>query len=341
MVCRSACPTANTSALPFFSPPALPLTLSSSRRWPPRRECGWRPTGCTRAALRSPATRPRSIVHSGCPSSIPNSGRGSVRSSWLRRASCRSSSPTRTCAESFIATPMPPTAPRPWRRWPRPRASAVSSISASPTTPSPRTTQAVSQEEEIAQQHRDADRLNKRFGKDFRILKGIESDILADGSLDYDDDVLEGFDFVVASVHSRFKLDRKAQTLRLLRAISHPHTTIIGHMTGRQLQRRPGYEIDIEKVLRACAKHDVVVEINAHPWRLDLDWRWHQAALEFGCMLSINPDAHSIPELDHMHWGVQMARKGGVPADRVLNAMALPEITRYLRQKRRSFGRAA
>ncbi|WLA74229.1 PHP domain-containing protein [Bradyrhizobium diazoefficiens] len=195
--------------------------------------------------------------------------------------------------------------------------------------------------EEITQQHREADRLNKRFGKDFRILKGIESDILADGSLDYDDDVLERFDFVVASIHGRFKLDRKAQTQRLLRAISNPHTTIIGHMTGRQLQRRPGYEIDVEKVLRACAKHDVVVEINAHPWRLDLDWRWHQAALEFGCMMSINPDAHSIPELDHMHWGVLMARKGGVPADRVLNVMTLAEITRYLRQKRRSLARAA
>jgi DNA polymerase (family 10) len=195
--------------------------------------------------------------------------------------------------------------------------------------------------EEIAQQHREADRLNERFGKDFRILKGIESDILADGSLDYPDEVLERFDFVVGSIHGRFKLDRKPQTQRLLRAISNPQTTIIGHMTGRQLQRRPGYEIDIEKVLRACAKHDVVIEINAHPWRLDLDWRWHQAALDFGCMLSINPDAHSIPELDHMHWGVQMARKGGVPADRVLNAMTLPEITRYFRQKRRSLARAA
>jgi DNA polymerase (family 10) len=195
--------------------------------------------------------------------------------------------------------------------------------------------------EEITQQHREADRLNKRFGKDFRILRGIESDILADGSLDYPDDVLGRFDFVVASIHGRFKLDRKAQTQRLLRAIADPHTTIIGHMTGRQLQRRPGYEIDVEKVLRACAKHDVVVEINAHPWRLDLDWRWHQAALEFGCMMSINPDAHSIPELDHMHWGVEMARKGGVPADRVLNAMTLPEITSYLRQKRHSFARAA
>jgi DNA polymerase (family 10) len=195
--------------------------------------------------------------------------------------------------------------------------------------------------EEIAQQHREAGRLNKRFGKDFRILKGIESDILADGSLDYPDDVLERFDFVVASIHGRFKLDRKAQTQRLLRAISDPHTTIIGHMTGRQLQRRPGYEIDVEKVLRACAKHDVAVEINAHPWRLDLDWRWHQAALEFGCIMSINPDAHSIIELDHMHWGVEMARKGGVPSDRVLNAMKLPEITRYFRQKRGSLSRAA
>ncbi len=195
--------------------------------------------------------------------------------------------------------------------------------------------------EQIAEQHRDADRLNKRFGKDFRILKGIESDVLADGSLDYPDDVLKRFDFVIASIHGRFKLDRKAQTQRLLRAISNPHTAIIGHMTGRQLQRRPGYEIDVEKVLRACAKHDVVVEINAHPWRLDLDWRWHQAALEFGCVLSINPDAHSISELDYMHWGVEMARKGGVPADRVLNAMTLPQITRYLRQKRRSVARAA
>lgn len=195
--------------------------------------------------------------------------------------------------------------------------------------------------EEIAQPHREADRLNKRFSKDFRILKGIESDILADGSLDYADDVLERFDFVVASVHGRFNLDRKAQTQRLLRAISDPHTTIIGHMTGRQLQRRPGYEIDVEKVLRACAKHDVAVEIDAHPWRLDLDWRWHQAALDFGCVMSINPDAHSIRELDHMHWGVEMARKGGVSADRVLNAMTLADISRYLRQKRRSFARAA
>jgi DNA polymerase (family 10) len=195
--------------------------------------------------------------------------------------------------------------------------------------------------EQIEEQHREADRLNKSLGRDFRILKGIESDILADGSLDYPDEVLERFDFVVASIHGRFKLDRKAQTERLLRAISNPRTTIIGHMTGRQLLRRPGYDVDVERVLRACAKYGVAVEINAHPWRLDLDWRWHQAALDFGCMMSINPDAHSVPELDHMHWGVEMARKGGVPADRVLNAMKLREILRYLKGRRTAHARAA
>jgi DNA polymerase (family X) len=195
--------------------------------------------------------------------------------------------------------------------------------------------------EEIDEQHREADRLNKKFGREFRILKGIESDILVDGSLDYTDDVLSRFDYVVASIHGRFKLGGKAQTDRLLRAVANPHTAILGHMTGRQLLRRPGYDIDLEKVLRACARYGVAVEINAHPWRLDLDWRWHQFALDCGCMLSINPDAHSIGELDHMHWGVEMARKGGVPADRVLNAMPLLEISRYLQRKRRSHARAA
>jgi DNA polymerase (family 10) len=133
--------------------------------------------------------------------------------------------------------------------------------------------------EQIEKQHREVARLNKAFGKDFRILKGIESDILADGALDYPDEVLERFDFVVASIHGRFKMDRKAQTDPLLRGVSNRHTTILGHMTGRQLLRRPGYDIDVDKVLRARAKHEVAVEINAHPWRLDLDWRWRQAAL--------------------------------------------------------------
>jgi DNA polymerase (family 10) len=195
---------------------------------------------------------------------------------------------------------------------------------------------------EIDAQLREADRLNKRYGKTFRILKGIEADILADGSLDYSDRILEQFDFVVASVHSRFKMSKGEQTERILKAIRNPYTTIIGHMTGRQLQRRPGYDIDIEKILMACGKYGVAVEINAHPWRLDLDWRWHQKALSFGCIFSINPDAHSIRELDHMHWGVVMARKGGVPAERVLNAMKLPHLLRHLQRRRRhSLGRRA
>lgn len=188
--------------------------------------------------------------------------------------------------------------------------------------------------QEIAEQHREADRLNKKYGGEFRILKGIEADILSDGSLDYPDHVLKQFDFVVASVHSRFRLPEKEQTERIIEAIANPLTTIIGHMTGRQLLRRPGYELDVDKVLRACAKYGVAVEINAHPWRLDLDWRWHQKALDYGCIFSINPDAHSIRELDHMHWGVEMARKGGVPMTRVLNAMDLAALVAHLSKRK-------
>ena len=184
--------------------------------------------------------------------------------------------------------------------------------------------------EEIAQQHTEIDNLNQRYGGRLRVFKGIESDILADGSLDYPDEVLTSFDFVVASVHSRFKLGRKEQTERILAAVANPRTTILGHMTGRQLLRRPGYDVDVEKILRACAKHGVAVEINANPWRLDLDWRWHRHALEVGCMMSINPDAHSTSEIDLTHWGVEMARKGCVPKNRVLNCLSLQDITTYL-----------
>jgi DNA polymerase (family X) len=194
---------------------------------------------------------------------------------------------------------------------------------------------------QIAAQHRAIDRLNKRFDKDFRIFKGIESDILADGALDYPDAVLGRFDFVVASVHSRFKMEREQQTARIIRAVANPHTTILGHMTGRQLLRRPGYDLDVEKVLAACAEHGVAVEINANPWRLDLDWRWHQRALDLGCMMSINPDAHSTREIDLTHWGVEMARKGGVPTEQVLNCLTLQEIIRYFNRRRSGHVRAA
>jgi DNA polymerase (family X) len=188
--------------------------------------------------------------------------------------------------------------------------------------------------EEISAQHREIDRLNKAFGPGFRIFKGIESDILSDGSLDYPDEILATFDFIVASVHSRFRLERKEQTDRIIRAVANPRTTILGHMTGRQLLRRPGYEVDVERILQACARHGVAVEINANPWRLDLDWRWHRRALELGCMLSINPDAHSTDEIDLTHWGVEVARKGSVPAERVLNCLTLPAFTRYLKKRK-------
>ncbi len=186
----------------------------------------------------------------------------------------------------------------------------------------------------VAEQQAEADGLNKKYGPAFRIFKGIESDILADGSLDFDAEVLETFDFVVASVHGRFKLDRETQTERIIRAVANPYTTILGHMTGRQLLCRPGYEIDIERVLAACAEYGVAVEINANPWRLDLDWRWHETALRLGCMMSINPDAHSTHEIDLTHWGIEMARKGGVSKERVLNCLSKDEFADYLKKRR-------
>lgn len=195
---------------------------------------------------------------------------------------------------------------------------------------------------EIEAQHALADGLNRRSRGRFRVFKGIESDILPDGALDYPDEVLGRFDFVVASVHGRFGLDERAQTERILRAVANPHTTILGHMTGRMLLRREGYEIDIERVLAACAEHGVAVEINANPHRLDLDWRWHARALELGCLLSINPDAHSIAELDLTRWGVLMARKGGVPRERVLNSLDRHALAEHFqaRRRRRENGRS-
>ncbi|GAC1330492.1 MAG: DNA polymerase/3'-5' exonuclease PolX [Beijerinckiaceae bacterium] len=188
---------------------------------------------------------------------------------------------------------------------------------------------------EVRAQVRQADRLNARYGTRFRIFKGIESDILRDGSLDYPDDILAQFDFVVASVHSRFALTETEQTERIVKAVANPRTTILGHMTGRRLLRREGYKLDIDAVLQACAEHDVVVEINCSPQRLDLDWRYHRRALELGCMLAINPDAHSTAEIGMVRWGIDVARKGGVPPDRVLNCLPLAAIAHYFERRSR------
>lgn len=188
---------------------------------------------------------------------------------------------------------------------------------------------------EVAEQHAEIDRLNASFDGSFRIFKGIESDILTDGSLDYPDDVLRVFDFIIGSIHGQFRMDREAQTERLVRAAANPFVTIIGHMTGRQLLRRPGYELDIERVLRACAAHDVAVEVNGNPWRLDLDWRWLRRGLELGCKFSINPDAHSTGEIaSSIRWGVAIARKSGMPPDRVINTLDAGAFARWLRERK-------
>jgi DNA polymerase (family X) len=187
---------------------------------------------------------------------------------------------------------------------------------------------------EVSEQMKEADSLNKKYGREFHIFKGIESDILADGELDYSDAVLKRFDFIIASIHSRFKMDREMQTVRIVHAIRNPYTTILGHMTGRQLLRRPGYDVDIKAILKACAECHVAVEINAHPWRLDVDWRWHHMALEFGCMISVNPDAHSTAEIDNIQWGLAMARKGGIPPERVINCMNVQHFKRFISGKK-------
>jgi DNA polymerase (family 10) len=183
-------------------------------------------------------------------------------------------------------------------------------------------------------QQKAIDKLNKSYTAKFHVFKGIESDILGDGSLDYPEDILASFDLVIASVHSKFRMSEKEQTDRIVKAIENPHTTILGHVTGRQLLRRPGYEVDMERILRACAKHGVAIEINAHPWRLDMDWRWCERGLELGCMFSIDPDAHSMEEIDNLQWGVLMARKGGVPKERVLNALSLGQFRAHLEARK-------
>ncbi|WP_432714409.1 helix-hairpin-helix domain-containing protein [Pedobacter sp.] len=188
-------------------------------------------------------------------------------------------------------------------------------------------------EQRVYAQHQEIEELNLKLAP-FKIFKGIESDILYDGSLDYEDEILKTFDFVVASVHSNIKIDEEKATSRLIKAIENPYTTILGHPTGRLLLSRKGYPIDYAKVIDACAANQVVIEINANPLRLDLDWRWHRYALEKGVLLSINPDAHRMEGFHDMHYGTLIARKGGLTAHNCLNAFSLAEITEYFHKKR-------
>lgn len=187
--------------------------------------------------------------------------------------------------------------------------------------------------ERVLQQHEEIDHLNKKL-KGFQIFKGIESDILNDGALDYPDEILQRFDFIVASVHTNLKMDKEKATVRLIKAVENPYTTILGHPTGRLLLSRKGYEFDYKKVIDACAANGVVIEINANPLRLDLDWRWHQYALDKGVKLSINPDAHRNEGFLDMHYGILAARKGGLTKEMCFNALSLTEITKEFESKK-------
>lgn len=185
----------------------------------------------------------------------------------------------------------------------------------------------------VRQQQREIDQLNQELAP-FRIFKGIESDILGDGSLDYAPETLASFDFIVASVHSNLKMDEQRATSRLLRAIENPYTTMLGHPTGRLLLRREGYPINYKAVIDACAKHNVIIEINANPWRLDLDWRWVRYALDQGVKLSINPDAHHTNGYADMRYGVMMGRKGGLTKEMTFNALSAEEMAAYFAERK-------
>lgn len=188
---------------------------------------------------------------------------------------------------------------------------------------------------QVAEQHAAIDRLNATF-RDFRLLKGIEADILADGALDYDDETLHRFDYVVASVHSRFTMEAASMTARLVKAVSQPRVTMLGHVSGRLLLQREPYAFDLEAVLQAAARHGVVVEINANPHRLDLAWRHLRRARELGVPLAINPDAHSTEGLRDIAYGVGVARKGWCTKADILNARPLPEVLAFLARRKGS-----
>ncbi len=187
--------------------------------------------------------------------------------------------------------------------------------------------------ETVLEQQLEIDELNNKMTP-FKIFKGIESDILNDGSLDYKKEILETFDFVVASIHSNLKMDQEKATARLLKAIENPFTTILGHPTGRLLLSREGYPIDHKKIIEACAANGVAIELNAHPYRLDIDWTWIPYCIDKGVLISINPDAHETEGLLDLHWGTAAARKGMLTKETCLNAMNLEEITKWFESKK-------
>lgn len=188
-------------------------------------------------------------------------------------------------------------------------------------------------EERVIQQWAEIEKLNAGFSN-FKIFKGIEADILNDGTLDYGNEFLKGFDFVVASVHGNLKMSKTEATDRIITAVNKPATTILGHSSGRLLLKREGYALDYDAVFKAAKENEVVIEINAHPRRLDLDWSLVYKAMDMGIMLSINPDAHEVAGLWLMKYGTKMAQKAGLLKRCTLNAMTVSEIDSYFQNRK-------
>lgn len=184
-------------------------------------------------------------------------------------------------------------------------------------------------EDRIRAQHKEIDLLNKKLAP-FVIFKSIEADILNDGNLDYPDEILDLFDIVIASIHSNLKMTEEKAMMRLMRAIENPYTSILGHATGRLLLSRKGYPINHEAIIAACAEHDVVIELNAHPRRLDMDWRYIHLAMKQDVLISINPDAHAIDGFDDCKYGVLVAQKAGLTAAQNLSSFSLSEMMEFI-----------
>jgi DNA polymerase (family 10) len=186
----------------------------------------------------------------------------------------------------------------------------------------------------VRKQWAEIDRVNEKL-KGVQIIKGTEADILEDGSIDYDDELLAGFDYVVASVHSHFNMPEADMTTRVCKALAHPAVTMLGHATGRLLLRREGYKINLEEVLKCAAKHGKMIEINAQPSRLDLDWKYVKRAKAMGIPIVINPDAHSTGEIALYKYGVQVARRGWLTKDDVFNTRSLAEVMKELARRKK------
>ena len=187
-------------------------------------------------------------------------------------------------------------------------------------------------EERIKLQHEEIDLLNQELNN-FKIFKGIEADILMDGRIDYDDNVLSSFDFIIASIHSGFRQSEDDMTNRICQALRHPLVTMLGHPTGRLLLGREAYALNMEKILETAAEYNKIIEINANPYRLDLDWREGKLAHTLGIKTSINPDAHSIEGLNDVEFGVGIARKAWFCASDVINTYSPDEVSQLFKQK--------